>query len=130
MEKLETAFTIPFSTHCKIIKMCEYRLFDSENGKTIDFSKMPGSKIKMYQFYDKNGSIEFQGDFSFGALKRFFMPSTENRVDDPEAWIKWVEICDISDLEDFLNFSYDGDEIPYRWEELEKDDCLTLNNKL
>lgn len=115
----ETAFTIPFRER-KVLNLFEFRIVDSETKEVICYSKMPTSEDDRYEFYDDNANVKYLGIYSFSALKMFFMPSEENKEDCPEEWEKWLDAQDSYDLENLLNYVYDGLSVPYHWNVIEQ----------
>lgn len=115
----ETAFTIPFRER-KVLNLFEFRIVDNESKEVICYSKMPTKESERYEFYDDNANVKYLGIYSFSALKMNFMPSEENKEDCPEEWEKWLDAQDSYDLENLLNYVYDGLSVPYHWDIIEQ----------
>ncbi|MCI8337927.1 MAG: hypothetical protein HFH62_04465 [Lachnospiraceae bacterium] len=85
--------------------------------------------MKTYHMIDKrdrNARSELK-HYTFEQVKAYFEPNFEEF---PELHEKWVEIKDISDLEDYLNDEADGMEVPFIFEEdcVEDEDAMIRAN--
>lgn len=70
-----------------------------------------------YHIIDKYAYDNLGGEmkhYTFDELKAYFEPDEE---DLPEYHEKWSEINDLYDLEEYLNWQYGGDEVPYSFQE-------------
>lgn len=114
LELQETAFVIPFQER-KVIDLFEFCIEDSETKEVISYSNLPAKECTRYEFYDDNSNVKYLGEYSFSALKMFFMPSVEINEEIPG----WLGIKDLFDLEEWLDSLYNGEKNPYHWTELE-----------
>lgn len=71
-----------------------------------------------YRMVDKNARdvrAELK-EYTFAELKAYFEP---NKEDLAEEWKKWNEVTDLFDLKWYLEYEYDGMEVPYEFEEVQ-----------
>lgn len=71
-----------------------------------------------YRIIDKNARdvrAELK-EYTFEELKAYFEP---NKEDLAEEWEKWSEVTDLFDLKWYLEYEYDGMEVPYEFEEVQ-----------
>lgn len=61
--------------------------------------------------------------YTFSEVKKQFEPDKEELPDD---WSRWNETRDIEDLKEYLEWSYEGDRVPYSFEEVEIDSLKEL----
>lgn len=61
--------------------------------------------------------------YTFSEVKKQFEPDKEELPDD---WSRWNETRDIEDLKEYLEWSYEGDRVPYSFEEVEIDSLEEL----
>lgn len=61
--------------------------------------------------------------YTFSEVKKRFEPDKEELPDD---WSRWNEAQDIEDLKEYLEWSYEGDRVPYSFEEVEIDSLEEL----
>ena len=61
--------------------------------------------------------------YTFSEVKKRFEPDKEELPDD---WSRWSEAQDIEDLKSYLEYSYEGDRVPYSFEEVEIDSLEEL----
>lgn len=61
--------------------------------------------------------------YTFSEVKKQFEPDKEELPDD---WSRWNEAQDIEDLKEYLEWSYEGDRVPYSFEEVEIDSLEEL----
>lgn len=61
--------------------------------------------------------------YTFSEVKKRFEPDREELPDD---WSRWNEAQDIEDLKSYLEYSYEGDRVPYSFEEVEIDSLEEL----
>lgn len=61
--------------------------------------------------------------YTFSEVKKQFEPDREELPDD---WSRWNEAQDIEDLKEYLGWSYEGDRVPFSFEEVEIDSLEEL----
>lgn len=61
--------------------------------------------------------------YTFSEVKKRFEPDREEL---PNDWSRWNEAQDIEDLKSYLEYSYEGDRVPYSFEEVEIDSLEEL----
>ena len=61
--------------------------------------------------------------YTFSELKKQFEPDKEEL---PEEWSRWNEAQDIEDFRNYLEYFYEGDRVPFNFEEVEIDNLEEL----
>ncbi len=61
--------------------------------------------------------------YTFSELKKQFEPDKEEL---PEEWSRWNEAQDIEDFRNYLEWDYEGDRVPFNFEEVEIDSLEEL----
>lgn len=72
---------------------------------------------------DERNTTEELMLYTFSEVKKQFEPDREELPDD---WSRWNEAQDIEDLKEYLEWSYEGDRVPFSFEEVEVDSLEEL----
>lgn len=84
-----------------------------------------GPKMTAYKIIDRDerNTTEELILYTFSEVKKRFEPDKEELPDD---WSRWNETRDIEDLKEYLEWFYEGDRVPYSFEEVEIDNLEEL----
>ena len=81
--------------------------------------------MKAYKIIDRDerNATEELMLYTFSEVKKRFEPDKEELPDD---WSRWNEAQDIEDFKEYLEWSYEGDRVPFSFEEVEVDSLEEL----